>query len=139
MRFTLHGNRLFEWMSASMLLGVALILTYDPSTLVDSQFVLLSRVGYTPFVVTSLGFVFGTVRISALVVNGFSVKWGPVCRMAASLFSALLWGLMCYSSLEWFVMWGYTLSLGVPIFFFLMVGELISAHRAASDADISVR
>jgi hypothetical protein len=137
MHFTFHHTRLFEWLSSMMIISMALIEYIDPRTINRGGFYLISHLGMTSWVFYILTCVFGSMRIVALVANGMSVWWGPRIRMLVSLVSAVIWSQMAYSLIVWSVAQDY-LSLGIPIFTFLAVGELVSSHRAAVDAKFPV-
>lgn len=125
-------DRLFEITMTIALIGMALACLQSGDVLTKTAFRKLLSIHMTQ---TILGTIFGTLgflRVVALVVNGRSRKWGPRIRFGASVACAFLWAeiaLAIYLAspiLE-------AISLGVPMYLALSVGEVGAGYRAATD------
>lgn len=127
------NGRLFEWMTAFMMLGMAIVIAANPQTVRAGGFYLMTNIGFTAPVLAVLFTFGGCVRIAALFANGLWVSWGPKMRAGCALLGASIWVQMGVALIAWSAQSGY-LSVGVPVYLFLTVGELISCYRAATDA-----
>lgn len=126
------ANRLFEWMTALMMLGIAGTIAASPRTIASGGFHLMQNVGLTP---TLLGWLFsmgGCLRIAGLYANGHWPVYGPWARAGCALAGAGLWAQMCLALIPWSGKSGY-ISIGIPVYAVLALGEIISCYRAASD------
>lgn len=133
MRGIVHcSNRLFEWMTALMMLGIAATIASSPRSVGSGGFHLMLNLGLTPQV---LGWFFafaGFARVAGLYANGHWPVYGPWCRALCALGGAVLWGQMCLALIKWSEQSDYV-SIGVSVYLFLTLGEVISCYRAASD------
>lgn len=127
------GNRLFEWVMTAAMLGLALEISIWPETIQASAFRFILLAVSTQF----LGWFFlvaGAVRIAALVANGSWPVYGPWVRAVASGAAALIWAQMDIA-LFILIPLNDAPSPGIPVYFALTIGELISCYRALSDAE----
>lgn len=126
-----YSNRLFEWISTSMMLGIASTLYLSPHSISASAFRLLLDV-LPQSVIADLFFTFGLVRIIALVANGRIPYYGPIMRALCAVGGAVMWfqlGLALFLASI-----GYDhVSPGVTFYFCMGVGEIVSCYRAAAD------
>ena len=125
-------NRLFEWMTAMMMIGISITVAINPKTVEFGGFYLLADIGLTAPALGTLFMAGGCIRVAALFANGSWPVYGPRFRAGCSLFGAVIWMQMLVALTAWSTRSGY-LSIGVPVYFFLTVGELISCYRAATD------
>lgn len=125
-------NRLFEWIAASMMLGMAVVLAASPKAIEYSTFHLMLDIGFTQTEVTLFFFVAGGARVTALLANGRWPFYGPWLRAFGSISAAIIWGQLMVALYGGSRMTG-TISPGVPVYFFLVVGEFISCYRAVRD------
>lgn len=125
-------GRLFEWMTSFMMLGMAFIIAVNPRTVQVGGFYLMSHIGITAPVLAVMSTLIGCLRIAALFANGLWLVWGPRFRAGCALFAAILWMQMFLALLAWSEQSGY-ISIGIAIYLFLAIGELISCYRAATD------
>ncbi len=126
------SNRLFEWMTSFMMIGMAFVIAGNPHTVRVGGFYLMTQVGITAPILAVLSAIIGCIRISALFANGLWPSWGPRFRAGCSLFGACLWAQMFLALLAWSNESGYV-SIGVSVYLFLALGEIISCYRAATD------
>lgn len=126
------SNRLFEWMTALMMLGIALTIATSPQSVAHGGFYLMQNVGLTPAVLVVLFCAAGLARAAGLYANGHWPIYGPWCRALGAMGGVFIWAQMLLSLVKWSSQSGYV-SIGVPVYVFLTIGELISCYRAASD------
>jgi hypothetical protein len=126
------AGRLFEWMTAMMMIGMATVIAANPNTVRVGGFYLMTNVGLTAPILAVLFTFAGCVRVSALFANGLWALWGPRFRALCALIGASLWAQMAIALTAWSAESGYV-SVGVPVYAFLTIGELISCYRAATD------
>jgi len=126
------SNRLLEWMTALMMIFIAVIVAVNPKTIEFGGFYLMRDIGLTAEVLGALFMACGWVRIVALFANGHWPVYGPRFRAACALMGAVIWTQMLLALTAWSTKSGY-ISIGVAVYFFLTVGELISCYRAAAD------
>lgn len=126
-------DRLFEWVMTFAMLGLAVEIVIWPQTIGASAFrfvlVIVSTENMGLFFLA-----FGVVRIVALFANGRWPEHGPRMRAMGAGASALMWGQMCIAL---FMLAPHNQGIpspGIPVYFALTIGELISAYRATSDA-----
>ena len=124
--------RLFEWMTSLMMIGIAIIVAVSPSAIHSGGFALMANVGLTAPVIGILFMAAGLGRMAALYANGHWPVIGPRIRAACAAGGAVVWGQMLLALVKWSEQSGY-ISIGVSVYLFLIVGEVISCHRAASD------
>ncbi len=125
-------NRLFEWMTALMMVVIAVIVAVNPKTVEFGGFYLMRDIGLTATALGTLFMAGGCLRIAALFANGHWPVYGPRFRAACALMGAVIWMQMLLALTAWSTKSGY-ISIGVAVYFFLTVGELISCYRAAAD------
>jgi len=126
------NGRLFEWVSSLMMLGIAIVIGINPQTVKVGGFYLMTNIGLTAPMLGVLTTFVACARIAALVANGIWPAWGPRARAAAALIGAALWAQMASALAAWSSQGGY-ISIGVPVYLCLTLGELISCYRAATD------
>jgi hypothetical protein len=126
------SNRLFEWITAVIMVGIATTIAISPRAVASGGFHLLQNLGLTAEVLVLLFAIGGCVRIAALWANGRWQVCGPWFRFGCALAGAFLWAQMCLALIEWSDGAGYV-SIGVPVYAGLALGELISCSRAARD------
>lgn len=125
-------DRLFEWVMTFAMLGLAIEIMIWPSTIGASAFRFVLAVVSTENM--GLFFVlFGALRIAALIANGSWPVHGPKMRAFGAGASAVMWGQMCVALLLLTPINQGIPSPGIPVYFALTIGELISAYRATSD------
>lgn len=136
--FTSHycGNRLFEWVTSSALLAIAL------QTAIWPQVISASNFRYILLVINSLDlsillFFVGIIRLAALIANGrYWPTISPRLRAFGALLGALIWFQIFFALLQLVPKVGSPPSPGIPVYFALMMGELISCYRVlASDGN----
>lgn len=115
-----------------MMLGMALVIAINTDAIKFGGFYLMSNVGLTAPVLGVLLTFIGCVRCVALVANGFWPVWGPRMRASCAFLGASIWAQMLFALVTWSAERDF-LSVNVPIFVMLTVGELISCYRAALD------
>lgn len=125
-------NRLFEWISTGMMLGISFILFAWPDTISFSAFHYLVAGGVPQNSVALAFFVFGFVRVVALIANGLVPYYGPLARATCALAGAFLWAQLMFALIDWSHQMA-RVSPGVPVYLFLAVGEIASCYRAARD------
>lgn len=125
-------HRLFEWITSGMMLGIALDIAYSPHAIAAGGFHLLQNLGLTPRVLIAFFLITGLARLGSLYANGHLPIYGPWCRVACAALGAFIWAQMMLSLVVWSEAGDY-LSIGVPVYFFLMVGEIVSSAMAAKD------
>jgi hypothetical protein len=128
----MHGMKLFEWMTSAMMIGIAVIVAFSPSAIHSGGFALMANIGLTASVVGVLFMASGCARMAALYANGNWPVIGPRLRAACAAGGALVWAQMLIALIKWSEQSGY-ISIGISVYTFLVVGEIISCHRAASD------
>lgn len=126
------SHRVFEWMTALMMIGIAVTIAVSPGTMAAGGFTLMGNVGLTPGVVVVVFLAAGWLRMAALYANGHWPYYGPWCRAGGAMIGVIIWAQMFFSMLKWSEVSGFV-PLGVPVYVFLTVGEFISCYRAARD------
>jgi hypothetical protein len=126
------SNRVFEWVTTSMMLGIALTLLLSPDAIQNSTFRLMLGVGFSQGAVAFFFVIVGGFRIVALFANGRLPIYGPLVRSFAALAGALIWGQMAIALLGMSHVTG-TVSPGVAVYLALVGGELYSCFRAVND------
>jgi hypothetical protein len=127
------GNRLNEWVMVACLFGLSLELLVWPLAMEASsfQYVIFAREAFPValfYLLVSCG------RITALVINGRSLVYGPQARALGALAGALIWGLMDLALFKLhFERANAIPSPGIPIYLALTLGELFTAYRAMTD------
>ena len=126
-----YSNRLFEWISTSMMLGIAGTLYLSPHSISASAFKLLLNV-LSQSVIADLFFIFGLTRIVALVANGSTPIYGPIMRALCAIGGAIMWFQLSIALFLASIGQDHV-SPGVTFYFCMCVGEIISCYRAAVD------
>src|SRR5258708_38911234 len=133
-RSTRHcANRLFEWITAAMMMGIAVTIAVSPQAVDDGGFHLMKNLGLTPTILAVLFFVASISRAIGLYANGRWPIYGPWCRALGAAVGVIIWAQMFLSLIKWSGQSGYVF-LDVSVYLFLTIGELVSCYRAASDA-----
>lgn len=115
-----------------MMLGIAVCIFITPDTIRIGAFRLMTEAGLTAGLTTLLFATFGALRIIALYANGHWQPWGAWARGLGAITAAFLWFQMGLALLLLTKITG-TLSVGIPVYAVLTIGELVSCYRAASD------
>lgn len=123
---------LFEWLTATMMTGIALCVVITPKTIEMGAFRYMLDAGFTPFMAFLFFIGAGGLRMLALIANG-RLRYGTHCRAAGALVGAFMWFHMAYALIQLTEITG-TLSVGIPVYFVLMIGEVISCYRVALHA-----
>jgi hypothetical protein len=126
-------NRMFEWVMTIAMIGIALEIAIWPSSLQSGSFRLLLIV-ISPTGLALFFGAFGLLRIAALIANGSWPEHGPRIRAMGAGAAAFMWIQMCVALILITPQLNGVPSAGIPVYFGLAVGELISAYRAISDA-----
>jgi hypothetical protein len=124
-------DRLFEWVMTFAMLGLGIQIAIWPNAIGASSFRLILSV-VTAHNMALVFILFGLLRIVALFANGSWPVHGPRLRAMGAGTAALMWGQMFVALLLVAPLNG-TPSPGIPVYFALTLGELISAYRAMSD------
>jgi len=124
--------RVFEWSTTASMLGIAFCATVTPKTIEMGAFRLLMETGLTSGRVTVIFFVVGALRAASLYFSGAWQPWGARCRAFGALVGSVMWLQMTIALVLLTEITG-TLSIGIPVYAALTVGEMVSCHRAASD------
>jgi hypothetical protein len=131
-------DRLFEWVMTAAMLGLAVEIVIWPGTIGASSFrlilVVVSAENMGLFFMA-----FGLIRIAALIANGSWPEHGPRMRAMGAGSAAIMWAQMCIALLMLAPYNQGIPSPGIPVYFALTIGELISAYRAISDARLPSR
>jgi hypothetical protein len=125
------GNRLFEWVMTAAMLGLTIEIMLWPETIKASAFRFMLEMISTQF----LGWFFliaGSLRVAALIANGSWPVYGPYLRSFTAGATALIW-MQMDAALLVLVPINEAPSPGIPVYFALTIGELISCYRALSD------
>lgn len=125
-------NRLFEWMTTGMMVGIVFTIAWTPATIQVGAFRYLLALGFTPTLLFVFFAVVGFARAASLYSNGRWPVWGPRGRAAGALLGGFIWGQMALALIFLTKDTG-TLSIDIPVYVFLALGEAISCYRAAVD------
>lgn len=126
------SNRLFEWTTTVMLILIGIHLTIWPNAVNNSAFRFIYDIVGASVLLSAYLFV-GWFRVLALIANGRWPRWGPRIRAVGCVLGALIW-LNMDMALVQLARTGNVPSPGIWVYATLVVSELISAYRAASDA-----
>ncbi len=126
------SNRLFEWTTAAMMVGIAFCVAVSPKTISFGGFYLMQDVGLTPEIIGVAFTLGGCLRAAALFANGNWPVYGPMCRVVGAALGAVLWAQMSWALYRWSLAQGYV-SIGVVVYGCLTLSEMISCGRAARD------
>lgn len=127
-------THLFEWVSSCIMVSMALEigLTRGLAARTGSYGVMTS-LGIPDWFFILFFLLFGATRCAALYLNGQAYPYGPFLRMVVSVWGALVWGQLGVALLVSLIV-THTMNIGLSIYFFLAMGELVSCYRAAYDA-----
>lgn len=128
----IQSGRLFEWVTAGMMIAIAVTLTIWPKSAEIGSFLILIQAGFDKGLLQLGFFVGGVARCVALFANGRWPIIGPWMRATGALGGAVLWALMGSAVIP---------SLGnisngalaVAMFGSLLIGEIFSCHRALAN------
>ena len=126
-------NRLFEWVMTIIMISMALEIAVWPHTIATGSFRLMLHI-ISPTGLSLFFGAFGLLRIAALIANGSWPEHGPRIRAMGAGAAAFMWIQMCVALILITPQLNGVPSAGIPVYFGLTVGELISAYRAISDA-----
>ncbi|MGD9921434.1 MAG: hypothetical protein AB7V13_08310 [Pseudorhodoplanes sp.] len=125
-------DRFFEWVMTLAMLALALHLTVWPQAIAASAFRYLLLV-FTPAQIALLFFAAGAARAAALVLNG-RWRWGAHCRAGSAFLAMMLWSQMDLALVMLIPKAGTPPSPGIPVYFALAFGELVSCYRVLAHA-----
>lgn len=128
------SDRLFEWMTSSMMICSAFLLAIWPHSIGTGSYKLMLQVGVSAQFLSLTFGTFGILRMVALVVNGLWPTWGPRLRAIGAAGGAFVWAQM-FMALTWYSLvttYPPSPSMGLSVYFFLMIGELRSCWIAAT-------
>lgn len=131
----LIGNcreRLFEWVMTMAMLGLAIEIAVWPGTIGASAFRYMLQF-MAPADIGAMFAVAGLARIGALIANGRLPLHGPLMRAIGAGLAAVIWAQMDLALVMLAPHNNGIPSPGIPIYFSLTIGELISAYRAMAD------
>lgn len=119
-------------MTLSML-GMAIEIGIWPRAVQASSFRLMLDI-IDPLNVGMFFMAFGLLRIAALIANGSWPEHGPRMRAMGAGAAAMMWGQMGIALILLTSQRDGVPSPGISLYFFMTIGELLSAYRAMSDA-----
>lgn len=128
-------HRLFEWIATGIMLGMSAELFATPNSISATAYRIMA-VNIPQSYIALILFAFGMVRIIALMANGLVPYYGPLARATCALAGAFMWLQFMLALLDWAAIQSIV-SPGVPVYFFLTIGEIASCYRAASDGNRS--
>ena len=114
------------------MLGLGIMIAIWPAMIGASAFRFMLTV-VTAHNMALVFLLFGVLRIAALFANGSWPVHGPRLRAIGAGTAALMWGQMFVALLMLAPFNNGIPSPGIPVYFALTLGELISAYRAMSD------
>lgn len=123
---------LFEWCMAFAMLGISACIFLTPKTIEIGAFRFMVQAGLTAGPAGVLFFAAGMLRAAALISNGRWQKgpwrYGSKARAVGAAMGAMLWFQLGLALLL-LTQVTDTLSIGIPVYAALTVGELISCYR----------
>jgi hypothetical protein len=131
--YTHRQYPLFEWATATMMIGIALCILATPKTIEMGAFRFMLNAGFTPIVAVIIFAVAGFGRMFALFANGRFVH-GAQFRAWGAVLGVFMWFHMMLALILLTVETG-TLSVGIPVYAVLMFGEIVSCYRVAYETD----
>lgn len=135
---TWYRDRLFEWIMALVMIGLALEIAIWPQTIASGSLRVVLII-VSPQNMAIFFAVFGLMRIAALIANGSWPTHGPRLRAMGAGSAALMWAQMCVALILIMPLNQGVPSPEIPIYFAFTIGELVSAYRAMTDERISSR
>lgn len=133
---TWYRDRLFEWVMTIAMLGMAAQIALYPDTIAASSYRLVLLIVSAENMALFFA-VFGFMRIAALIANGSWPRHGPRLRAMGAGSAALMWAQLAVALI--LVAPDGAPSPGLPVYFALTIGELVSAYRAMTDERTSHR
>lgn len=128
--------RLFEWIATAITLSIGLQVMLIPAAVEQSRFRSLYDF-ITPETLSAYAIAVGLFRMVALIFHGRlafgSVRTCAAIRAIGALCCAGLWFQMEMALIANNNETGAAYSVGVPVYFWLTMGEFLSIHRAALD------
>src|SRR5690349_16253327 len=95
------SNRLFEWMTACMMIVISIIIAINPMTVEFGGFYLMRDIGLAAPALGTLFMAGGCLRVAALFANGNWPVYGPRFRAACALIGAVIWMQMLLALWAW--------------------------------------
>lgn len=129
---TWFRDRLFEWVMTVAMLGLSIEIAIWPGTIGASSFRYILHIVSAENMAFFFG-IFGGLRIAALIANGSWPVHGPRLRAMGAASASLMWAQMCVALLMLAPLNNGVPSPGLPVYFALTIGELVSAYRAMTD------
>lgn len=114
------------------MIGIALCIIFTPKTIEMGAFRFMLEAGWSATVIKAIFLAFGLARVSALYANGRWQPWGARLRALCAIAAAFMWFQMGLA-LALLTYVSGMLSIGIPVYAVLTVGELRSCYRAATD------
>lgn len=124
-------GRLFEWVMAISMIGLAIEVFIWPQTLEESAFQWMVVV-VNPKFIGAILLIGGSVRIVALILNGVSLSLGPRLRSVCAIVGAMLWIQFGTALVKLSIDQGFA-SPGIPFWYTFTLAELYVTYRAALD------
>lgn len=122
-------NRLFEWIAALILIGLGGKLVLHPGLIEHSTFRVMLQL-ITPVGLAWLLLILGLLRATTLAVDGqYRRDLTPQLRALLAGIAAVIWGQMGLA-LEMIAYQSGASTIGSPVYFGLMLGELFSCYRS---------
>lgn len=116
-----------------MMVGIAICIFITPDTIKMGAFRFMTSAGLTPGMLFAFFLIGAALRMFALFANG-RFKHGSHFRAIGSGLAAFLWFHMALALVLLTETTG-TLSLGIPVYFVLSFGEVVSCYRTAVEND----
>lgn len=128
-------NRMFEWLMASSMIWMAITMFAPGNSLGAGAFrnYHLSET-FEMWAGIVIGGV-GLLRIAALYLNGRWPVYGPICRVVAASIGATIWCVLLSTLLLNSII-DNVMSLGIPLYAHLLIGELVSVRRSSIDSHV---
>jgi hypothetical protein len=120
-------DRFFEWVMTLAMLSLAVHLLIWPQAIAASAFRYMLVI-FWPSHIAVVFLLAGAFRAMALVLNG-RWRWGATCRASCALIGAMMWAQMDLALVMLIPNAGTPPSPGIPVYFALAVGELVSCYR----------
>lgn len=133
-----YRDRLFEWIMALIMIGLAALLFLWPNAVLASDFRIILTIVSAEHMAVFFG-VFGLLRAAALIANGSWPIHGPRLRAIGASSGALMWMQMTIALVQFASFNEGVPSPALPVYFALTIGEIVSAYRAMTDERTSPR
>lgn len=135
---TWYRDRLFEWIMALIMIGLAALMFVWPNAVQASDFRIILTIVSAENMALFFA-VFGLLRAAALIANGSWPVHGPRLRAMGAGSGALMWMQMTVALVLFAPFNEGVPSPGIPVYFALTIGEIVSAYRAMTDERTSHR